>query len=64
MHGTSIVQGEIKIIGPIHMGVAMNTIVTLYADPTDWQFKQFVSQAEFDQYVRDNSLLIVKQEQG
>lgn len=62
MHGTDIVLGEIKIVGPIHGGVAMNTLVMFYADPSDWFFKQFVSQTEFDQYVRDNSLVITKQE--
>lgn len=61
-HDVQVMLGEIKVIGPIHDGQALNTLVTPYERPSEWFYKQFVSQAEFDQFVRDNSLVVTQQE--
>lgn len=50
--------GEIKIIGTVH-GVALNCLVVRYREPSDWEMKQFMTQGEFDDYVRAEKLLVV-----
>lgn len=56
MSGTSIVQGELRLVGKVHG--ADNYILTWYDDPDDWEFKQFVSQEQLDKFVSENSLII------
>lgn len=58
-----VVQGEIRVLGPIHGGAAINTIVTFYSAPNDWEMKQFVTQIQLDEYARDNSLAIHTKEE-
>lgn len=57
-HETAIVRGEIHVQGEIHGGAAINALVFLYADPNDWEMRQFVSQLQLEQYARENMLLI------
>lgn len=58
-----LILGEIQIRGLIHAGTAMNSLVFLYSDPSDWQFKQFTSDAEMRQYATENHLRIVQPKQ-
>lgn len=60
--GTSIIQGEIQVLGPIHGGSAINTLVYLYATPDEWEMKQFVSQIQLEQYAAANMLAIMRKE--
>ena len=53
-----LVLGEIKILGWIHGGTALNTLVTLYATPDEWEMKQFVSQLQAENFARENALVI------
>lgn len=62
MSETDILRGEITILGPIHGGLAINTIVTYYEDPQNWSFKQFVSDAQIRDFARQEMLVIKKQE--
>lgn len=52
-------QGSIKIVGKAHG--ALNCIVTP-ADGSQWFFKQFVTETEFDKYTSDYGLTIVQEE--
>jgi hypothetical protein len=56
--GIDIIRGEIHVQGPIHGGAAINSLVFLYADPNDWEMKQFVSQLQLEQYAKEHMLLI------
>jgi hypothetical protein len=59
MHGTDIPPlGEIQIQGTVH-GVALNALVYLYSDPSDWQFQQFASQAQLEQFAREHHLVVL-----
>ena len=60
MPETHTVQGRIEVKGTVHG--ALNTLVYLHSDPADWQFKQFTSQDEMEQFARDNHLAIVHKE--
>ena len=57
--GTGIVQGRLEIVGLVHG--AINTIITLYGT-ADFEFKQFVTQEQLEQYAYDNFLEIVSKE--
>ena len=59
MSETNIVQGKIEIRGRAHG--AINAIVYRFEDPSDWEFKQFVSQEELDRFASDNNYVIVTQ---
>lgn len=63
MHGTSTTPpvGEIQIQGTVH-GVALNALVYLYADPENWEFKQFASQAQLEQFAREHNLAVLTKE--
>lgn len=54
----TVIQGTIRILGTIHGGAAMNTIITLYEYPDDWEMKQFVSVEEMERYATENLLAI------
>lgn len=56
MSETSIAQGRIEIKGTVHG--ALNTLVTFFASPEDWEFKQFVSQEALEKYALENQLII------
>lgn len=60
MHETDIVLGEIRMVGKVHG--ALNTIVTMFEAPGDWEFKQFVSDEELRQYAVANRLVIKESE--
>lgn len=62
MQETDIVRGELRVLGQLHGGVALNTIVTYYIDPQNWTMKQFVSQQELDQFVKTEMLRVVTKE--
>jgi hypothetical protein len=67
MHGTDtprddIILGSIRVLGLIHNHAAINTVVTLYADPEGWQFKQFVSQHQLEQFAAEHNLAIQKEQ--
>lgn len=51
-------RGEIQIRGIVH-GVALNSLVYEYDDPSNWEFKQFASQAQLEQFAREHDLVIV-----
>ena len=51
-------QGSIKIVGKTHG--ALNCIVTP-ADGSQWFFKQFVTEDEFDRYVSEYGLTVTNQ---
>lgn len=59
MPGTSIAQGELRLVGKVHG--ADNYVLTWYDDPDDWEFKQFVSQEQLDKFVAENNLILVEQ---
>lgn len=59
MSETSIVQGKIEIRGRVHG--AINAIVFMFDAPQDWEFKQFVSQEELEQYAAEHQLVVVTQ---
>ena len=63
MHETDIVLGEIQVRWLIHGGAAINCLVFLYENPSDWIFKQFTSDAEMRQYATENHLRVVQQRQ-
>lgn len=53
---TPTLHGNIKIVGKAHG--ALNTIVTFYDYPDDFEFKQFVSQEQLEAYATENGLTI------
>ena len=55
------IRHNLEITGVVH-GVAMNSIVTMYDDPQNWEMKQFVSQEALEQYAQENSLIISTKE--
>ena len=59
MSEINTVQGKIEIKGTVHG--AINTIVFLFASPQDWEFKQFISQEELEQYAFEHHLQVVSQ---
>ena len=61
MSEISIVRGSLEITGIVH-GVAMNTLITMYDDPQNWEMKQFVSQEALEQYAQENNLIISQKE--
>jgi hypothetical protein len=55
---TGIVQGSIRIVGKVHG--AMNTVVTWnFNNPGDWEFKQFVSDEQLEQFATEHHLQII-----
>ncbi len=59
MLGTSTPPaGELREAGKAH-GVPNFTLIW-YDDPSDWEFKQFVTQEQLEQFAAENNLLIVK----
>lgn len=58
--GTLPVQGNVNIVGTVHG--AINTIVTRFANPQDFEFKQFVSQEQLDAYLRENNFSFSRKE--
>lgn len=57
MSETSIVLGEIRVTGMAHG--AVNAMVINFADREDWEFKQFLSQEQMDDFAAANSYQIV-----
>jgi hypothetical protein len=64
MSEIDIVQGELIPQRVLYGGVAINCIVKMYADPTDWEFKQFTSQQDMEQFAADNLLVIRSMQSG
>lgn len=62
MPETTTVQGEIRILGLVHQGTAINAMIVPYADPESWEMKQFVSDSHLQDYARSQNLLIVSKE--
>lgn len=58
MHEIDIVQGEMIPQRVLYGGVALNVIVKFFDDPDNWEFKQFTSQADMEQFAADNLLII------
>lgn len=59
MQGTSTPLGELRIIGVIHRGTAINAMVVPYADPDEWEMKQFVSEQQLHDYAHAHNLVVV-----
>lgn len=59
MPGTGTMpRGSIKMVGMVHG--ALNTIVTMdSSQPSEWEFKQFVSQEELEHFAEQNELTIL-----
>jgi hypothetical protein len=62
MRETSTVQGEIRVLGLIHLGAAINTMVVRYEDPENWEMKQFVSDQQLNDYAMQERMVVVRQE--
>ena len=60
MSETDTLRGELRVLGLIHGGAAINTILTYYENPDDWVMKQFVSEAQLHQFARDEMLAVRK----
>jgi hypothetical protein len=58
----TVIRGTIRILGLIHGGAAVNTIVTLYETPSEFEFKQFVSEEQLQDYAQQEMLAIQRQE--
>ena len=58
----STAQGECRIVGKVHG--ALNTIVTFYDDPEAWEFKQFTSDMQLNQFLTEHNLLLVENKDG
>lgn len=48
-----------RIIGVIHRGTAINTMVVPYASPDEWEMKQFVSEQQLHDYAHAHNLVVV-----
>jgi hypothetical protein len=59
MHETSTPQGELRIVGVIHRGTAINTMVVPYGSPDEWEMKQFVSEQQLHDYAHAHNLVVV-----
>lgn len=59
MPETNTIQGTIRIVGTVHG--ALNTIVSLYDDPDNWSFKQFVTEQELQTYAQEFHLALIKE---
>lgn len=57
---TTIVQGRILITGKVHG--ALNTTITVFSDPQNWEMKQFVSQEALEQFAAQNHYVIQREE--
>lgn len=62
MPETVTMRGTVKVVGIVHG--ALNTIVTLYEDPENFEFKQFVSEDALHQFAGRNKLVIQQQEKN
>lgn len=60
----TVIRGTLKILGLIHGGAAVNTIVTLYETPDEFEFKQFVSEEQLRDYAGTEMLAVQRQEQA
>lgn len=56
MQETHIVQGEVTIVGTAHG--AINTQVIFYEDPEYFEFKQFLTQEQLEQFATANNLIV------
>ena len=56
MPATATPAGELRPAGKVH-GVP-NYILSWYDDPSDWEFKQFISQEQLEQFATENNLII------
>lgn len=56
----SIPEGEILVGKRVH-GLAWNTLVTSYAHPDDWCFKQFPTMEMLEEYAVEYKLVIKKE---
>lgn len=54
---TSIMQGEL-VIGRMVHGAACNCMITSFADPDGWFFKQFTSQDAIEAYAAEHRLIM------
>jgi hypothetical protein len=54
------IQGRVEIVGTVHG--AMNCLVTPFACPDEWFYKQFVSQEQLDEYLRKEQYQLVQKE--
>ena len=61
MSETNIVRGRIEVQPNLAHG-ALNTIVTIYGEEEDWQFKQFVSQEQLEAFAAAECLIISQKE--
>lgn len=60
MSATHTPQGELRLVGRVH-GVN-NYILTWYGDPPEeFEFKQFVSQEQLDNFVTENNLILIEE---
>ena len=57
--GTSMILGTVKIVGKVHG--ALNTIVQFAGFEGQWMFRQFVSDAELERFLHDNSLQLIQE---
>lgn len=58
----NVVQGEIRIMGTIHGGAAINAMLVPYEDPEQWEMKQFITQQQLERFASEHNLVIVHQE--
>lgn len=59
---TALCRGTIRVLGLLHGGVALNTMVTYFDHPHEWEMKQFVSQQELDEFVKAEMLQLINKE--
>lgn len=64
MSEIDIVQGELIPQRVLYGGVAINCIVKFFADPSDWEFRQFTSQQDMEQFAADHLLVIRSMQSG
>lgn len=60
----TVIRGTLRILGLIHGGAAVNTIVSLYDEPGEFEFKQFTSEQELEDYASMEMLAVQRQEQS
>lgn len=53
-------RGKVEIVGTVHG--AMNALVTPFADPDEWEYKQFVSEEQLQAFLLENHYLLVSKE--
>ncbi len=56
MSETNIPQGQLEFKNIVHG--AQNYLLTWFDDPENWEFKQFVSQEQLDEFAAENNLIV------